>query len=76
MKRLIDWQEYSMTFAGAPATPQNKTGRVGRLSVVIAVDAYFKARIQFTSRRALPSVMATELGGIDRPLTLSFQWLL
>jgi hypothetical protein len=46
------------------------------LCVFIAVNAYFRAKIQFTNWRALPSVMATELGGIDKPLTLPFQWLL
>jgi hypothetical protein len=39
----------------------------------IAVDAFYSAKIQLTSWRALPSVMATAFGGIDRPLTLPFQ---
>lgn len=36
----------------------------------------YMAKIQLTSWRALPSVIATALGGMERPLTLPFQWLL
>jgi len=56
----------SPPLAGAP--PQQRP----RLSVPhLASD-----RIQLTSRRASVSLMADALGGIARPLTLPFQWLL
>ena len=48
----------------------------GPVRSVVPDFAAYSARIQFTSRRALPSVMATALGGMERPLTLPFQWLL
>lgn len=43
----------------------------------VALAAYWPSdRIQLTSRRASVSLIADALGGIDRPLTLPFQWLL
>lgn len=75
---------HGQCFQGAPGRVKpylnilrsnNKTPPAGGVLFMRVTDYFLSERIQLTSMRALPSVMATAFGGIDRPLTLPCQWL-
>ncbi|MDT4845161.1 hypothetical protein FQZ97_791400 [compost metagenome] len=81
-RRVLQWGSDHFTGASAFPSARRGTGFAGppawspfQGEAAQRRRGYFNPRIQATSLPASASEMATLLGGMARPLTLSFQWL-